>query len=682
MKKIFSIVLFLLLISNVCFASSEYIEAFINKKITIKYGIDVYEDERYNGNRYGDEEYCHASKYTFKNYKFYDVNENEVFPISYQGTTYLPVRAISSLLDIPIEWNEKTNSIYLTQGLKDHGAAKEDYESKNKKTNELMKISMLRNEDIKIYYNGEIQTFKDVNGTRVYPLSYNGTTYLPIRAVSNLFNLFIDWESETQTVLIKEKNNSKIFGDKEIKEDLIFLTDEELEIALNEIFAKYGHDFATQRLEDYFMQKKWYQKVDGKKVSVTDLTKQEQQNINKIQEEIARRKTAYRDINELKQPDVTNIEDYKTAEILKDNDGKYYAKIYDSVEDAINVPLNDSKISNVELLPSKIYMVNDNYKYYYKYEGEIYYIPVEKANSYSEERIVLMEDNIEIYNNGDLVINNTRIPNFFNVEAFDEVNDRYPKHYENIIEFLVSCTPILDAYAENIGFKYNLDNDIETNEYIFTIASSTFEGGAIYISSEEKLLYIDREKKFINIQILDGQNLTKNLDGYMNLFAKGFSSEDMKEGSYLLNYYGSGFCILGEYINQNFVDGYYIFIPNHGFELVNKTLDGKNVDMNKYVFTLKDEVKLYSIEKYIGEYGPREWLEGYVDSSKYDKVWYRVNEVNEGIIETEQVDCDEITLKAGTKVRMLLAEGWWHIIFESEDGKEAYIIHFTPAGVT
>ena len=43
MKKIFSVILFLFLISNVCFASSEYIEAFINKKITINYGTDMYE---------------------------------------------------------------------------------------------------------------------------------------------------------------------------------------------------------------------------------------------------------------------------------------------------------------------------------------------------------------------------------------------------------------------------------------------------------------------------------------------------------------------------------------------------------------------------------------------------------------------------------------------------------------
>ena len=35
-----------------------------------------------------------------------------------------------------------------------------------------------------IRYNGETQTLFDANKNRVYPITYNGTTYLPVRAVS------------------------------------------------------------------------------------------------------------------------------------------------------------------------------------------------------------------------------------------------------------------------------------------------------------------------------------------------------------------------------------------------------------------------------------------------------------------------------------------------------------------
>lgn len=669
MKKIFSIMLFLLLMSNVCFASSEYIEAFINKKIAINYGEDIYE---YAEAYVDGERYQHPTKYVFENCVFYDVNHNTVFPISYEGTTYLPIRAISGLIGIKIKWDGETKSIYLGEGEVDYNAIlKTDKEP----STELIKTDVLRNEDIKIYYNGDVQNFKDVNGKKVYPLSYNGTTYLPIRAVSELFDLMIEWENETKTIFISEKSNSKIFGDEEIKIDLALLTDEELEIALNENFAKYGHDFDTQRIEDYFMQKEWYQKVDGKKVSVTELTKQEQQNINKIQAEVALRKT-YKDINVLEQENLCNIGEYKSAKILKDENNNHYAKIYNNIKDAIDVPTNVSKLSNVQLLPSKIYSMNENYNYYREVKGEIYYIPVEKANSYEEERIVLMEKNIEIYSNGDLVINNTKLHNFFNIEELKNNNDVYPKNYDNIIEFLVSRAPKSDAYTENIGFKYNFDNDLTTNEYIFMIASSEFEAGATYLSMEKRGVYIDSKNTVILTQDVSLVDYTTNLAGYSNLFARYSAGYGDMNENYSLKYYGTGTSMLKEYINENFVDVYYVFIPNQGFELVNRTLDGKNIDINKYVFTLKDELKLYSKEKYADEYGGLEWLEDDIDYSKYNKVWYHVNEPY------DDEKSEGIILKSGAEVKVVLATGWWHIVFESEDEKEAYVIYFTPAGVT
>lgn len=48
----------------------------------------------------------------------------------------------------------------------------------------------------------------DVNGNPVYPLLYNGTTYLPIRAVSNMLGLNVDWDGATQTVLLGKSSTS------------------------------------------------------------------------------------------------------------------------------------------------------------------------------------------------------------------------------------------------------------------------------------------------------------------------------------------------------------------------------------------------------------------------------------------------------------------------------------------
>jgi len=56
--------------------------------------------------------------------------------------------------------------------------------------------------DITVKYNGAEQTMKDISGTVVYPISYNGTTYVPLRAVGTMLGIGVEWESSTRTVLL------------------------------------------------------------------------------------------------------------------------------------------------------------------------------------------------------------------------------------------------------------------------------------------------------------------------------------------------------------------------------------------------------------------------------------------------------------------------------------------------
>ena len=48
--------------------------------------------------------------------------------------------------------------------------------------------------------NGSKQTLQDSQGNPIYPISYNGSTYLPIRAIGETMGLTVDWDSATQTV--------------------------------------------------------------------------------------------------------------------------------------------------------------------------------------------------------------------------------------------------------------------------------------------------------------------------------------------------------------------------------------------------------------------------------------------------------------------------------------------------
>lgn len=56
--------------------------------------------------------------------------------------------------------------------------------------------------NIKITLNGQEIQPKDANGNYVEPFTIDGTTYLPVRAISNALGLNVDWDGNTNTVLL------------------------------------------------------------------------------------------------------------------------------------------------------------------------------------------------------------------------------------------------------------------------------------------------------------------------------------------------------------------------------------------------------------------------------------------------------------------------------------------------
>lgn len=66
----------------------------------------------------------------------------------------------------------------------------------------LQEIKAYLNHDLAIRYDGELQTMYDANGNRVLPISYNGTTYLPIRAVGNMMGIDVGYDAENYQVLL------------------------------------------------------------------------------------------------------------------------------------------------------------------------------------------------------------------------------------------------------------------------------------------------------------------------------------------------------------------------------------------------------------------------------------------------------------------------------------------------
>jgi len=126
-----------------------------------------------------------------------DVNGNETYPFISEGTTYVPIRAIASLFNADIIWDEKTNSAYIgTSG------ERPKLSHTPRERQELYDVNIQARKGIKLYVNGQEVIPTDVNGNKKDIYEVNGTTYVPVRAVSNALGLPITWSDKTNSVFI------------------------------------------------------------------------------------------------------------------------------------------------------------------------------------------------------------------------------------------------------------------------------------------------------------------------------------------------------------------------------------------------------------------------------------------------------------------------------------------------
>ena len=67
--------------------------------------------------------------------------------------------------------------------------------------------------NIKITLNGNEITPTDANGTYVEPFTIEGTTYLPVRAIASALGLEVNWDGNTNTVILgKDMSADKSAG--------------------------------------------------------------------------------------------------------------------------------------------------------------------------------------------------------------------------------------------------------------------------------------------------------------------------------------------------------------------------------------------------------------------------------------------------------------------------------------
>lgn len=62
--------------------------------------------------------------------------------------------------------------------------------------------------DFTVVIDGVEQTFKDADGNVVYPVLYDGTTYLPVRAIGELMNKTVYWYEDEKKIELKSEGST------------------------------------------------------------------------------------------------------------------------------------------------------------------------------------------------------------------------------------------------------------------------------------------------------------------------------------------------------------------------------------------------------------------------------------------------------------------------------------------
>lgn len=62
--------------------------------------------------------------------------------------------------------------------------------------------------DFTVKIDGETRTFKNANGEVVYPMLYEGTTYLPVRAIGEIMGKTVYWFEDGKIVELRDKETT------------------------------------------------------------------------------------------------------------------------------------------------------------------------------------------------------------------------------------------------------------------------------------------------------------------------------------------------------------------------------------------------------------------------------------------------------------------------------------------
>ncbi len=114
--------------------------------------------------------------------------------ITYKAVTYLPVRKISEAIGLSVKYDNNQNRIDLSTG----GTKKTEVQNSNKYTK--TKTDQLQLNTVDVYVNGKLVESDNI--------IYNGTTYLPLRKISEAVGLNVKFDSATNIITLNSTKST------------------------------------------------------------------------------------------------------------------------------------------------------------------------------------------------------------------------------------------------------------------------------------------------------------------------------------------------------------------------------------------------------------------------------------------------------------------------------------------
>ncbi len=123
--------------------------------------------------------------------------------LSYNGTTYIPIRTAGEWMGKNVTWDEATKTITLdgTSEKVYHGQSTDrDVDTETQRQLRRDGTTVQLRDDITVVIDQITQNFKNASGQPVYPITYNDMNYLPVRNIGELLNMTVTYQPAIERV--------------------------------------------------------------------------------------------------------------------------------------------------------------------------------------------------------------------------------------------------------------------------------------------------------------------------------------------------------------------------------------------------------------------------------------------------------------------------------------------------